>query len=311
MHWTKTQAGVLPSPYESVSITGSATRRIKLEMVSISCHGPTQAEAFLATLALFVCYAGSSKEEKVFLRLPSVWRDLWAEMMQIQKAKDDAADKGTLRKLRGLVASSEHCFPETFPSKNVTDAEEMKRALVQQPEQDSISAEQLRARWSDKSSSIAYQAMLKSRRTLPIWDYRQEILEAIGAHQIVIVCGATGCGKSTQVPAYLLENEMSSGRACKIYCTEPRRISAISLARRVSAELGESKIEVGTSRSLVGFAIRLESKVTVQTRLVYATTGIVMRMLEGSQSLEGITHLILDEVHERMSKGLPLRQARR
>ena len=142
--------------------------------------------------------------------------------------------------------------------------------------------------------------MLKSRETLPIWHYRHDILDAINNHQVVIICGATGCGKSTQVPAYILENELSTGRACKIYCTEPRRISAISLARRVSEELGEMKSAVGTSRSLVGFAIRLESQMTAQTRLVYATTGIVMRMLEGSQGLDSITHLLLDEVHERM-----------
>lgn len=67
----------------------------------------------------------------------------------------------------------------------------------------------------------------------------------------------------------------------------------------MSEELGERKGDVGTFRSLVGFAIRLESQITAQTRLVYATTGIVMRMLEGSNELGGISHLVLDEVHER------------
>jgi ATP-dependent RNA helicase DHX29 len=90
-----------------------------------------------------------------------------------------------------------------------------------------------------------------------------------------------------------------NGEPCKIYCTEPRRISAISLARRVSEELGERKNDLGTSRSLVGYAIRLESNTTKETRLVYATTGIVMRMLEGSNDLKEITHIVLDEVHER------------
>ena len=98
------------------------------------------------------------------------------------------------------------------------------------------------------------------------------------------------------VPAYILEHELSSGRSCKIYCTDPRRISAISLARRVSEELGERKGDVGTSRSLVGYAIRLESRMNSHTRLVYATTGIVMRMLEnGVDELGDITHLVLDE----------------
>jgi ATP-dependent RNA helicase DHX29 len=83
----------------------------------------------------------------------------------------------------------------------------------------------------------------------------------------------------------------------------------------VSEELGERKNDLGTFRSLVGYAIRLESNTTKETRLVYATTvsqleafldqllkqkqGIVMRMLEGSNDLKDITHIVLDEVHER------------
>jgi ATP-dependent RNA helicase DHX29 len=106
-------------------------------------------------------------------------------------------------------------------------------------------------------------------------------------------------GKSTQVPSFILEDQLSRGKPCKIYCTEPRRISAISLARRVSEELGERKNDLGSPRSLVGYAIRLESNTSKETRLVYATTGIVMRMLEGSNDLKDITHIVLDEVHER------------
>lgn len=106
-------------------------------------------------------------------------------------------------------------------------------------------------------------------------------------------------GKSTQVPAFILEHQLSQGKPCKIYCTEPRRISAISLARRVSEELGERKNDLGTPRSLIGYAIRLESNTSKETRLIYATTGIVMRMLEGSNDLKEITHIVLDEVHER------------
>lgn len=101
------------------------------------------------------------------------------------------------------------------------------------------------------------------------------------------------------MPAFILEHELLKGKPCKIYCTEPRRISAISLARRVSEELGERKNDLGTSRSLVGYAIRLESNTSKETRLVYATTGIVMRMLEGSNDLREVTHIVLDEVHER------------
>lgn len=134
---------------------------------------------------------------------------------------------------------------------------------------------------------------------LPMWHFRQQVLDTIEREQVVIVCGETGCGKSTQVPSFILEHQLSLGRPCKVYCTEPRRLSALSLARRVSEELGEGKNDLGTSRSLVGYAIRLESNTSKETRLVYATTGIVMRMLEGSNDLREITHIVLDEVHER------------
>lgn len=67
----------------------------------------------------------------------------------------------------------------------------------------------------------------------------------------------------------------------------------------MSEELGERRGDLGTARSLVGYSIRLESNTTKETRLIYATTGIVMRMLEGSNELREITHLVLDEVHER------------
>lgn len=104
-------------------------------------------------------------------------------------------------------------------------------------------------------------------------------------------------GKSTQVPSFILEDQLSKGKPCKIYCTEPRRISAISLAQResregslqlsakltigVSRELGEPPNAVGTLSSLVGYAIRLESNITRNTRLAYVTNGIALRMLEG------------------------------
>ncbi|EGX96110.1 ATP-dependent RNA helicase A [Cordyceps militaris CM01] len=77
----------------------------------------------------------------------------------------------------------------------------------------------------------------------------------------------------------------------------PRRI--LEEACRSSAELGENCNDIGTNRSLIGYSIRLEANVSKETRLIYATIGIVMRMLEGSNDLKDITHLVLDEVHER------------
>ena len=97
-------------------------------------------------------------------------------------------------------------------------------------------------------------------------------------------------GKSTQVPAFILEDQLSRGKACKVYCAEPRRISAISLAQRVSLELGDPPGAVGTPASLVGYSIRLENNISRNTRLAYITYGIAIRMLEaGKQGESGIT----------------------
>lgn len=95
-------------------------------------------------------------------------------------------------------------------------------------------------------------------------------------------------GKSTQVPSFILEDQLSRGNHCKIYCTEPRRISAISLAQRVSRELGEPPGACGTMNSLVGYSIRLESNTSRNTRLAFVTNGIALRMLEGGSGQNGM-----------------------
>jgi len=102
-------------------------------------------------------------------------------------------------------------------------------------------------------------------------------------------------GKSTQVPAFILEDQLSQGKPCKIYCTEPRRISAISLAQRVSRELGDAPGAVGTMSSLVGYSIRLESNTSRNTRLAFVTNGIALRMLEGGTG-QGGHGIAFDEI---------------
>ena len=301
--WSRAQQSIASTPKALDSITcETGPYSTKIEMISIACPDATQSEAYISTVALFLVLASSPKEEKAYLRLPSVWRDLWTELSAIKKEQNDAQDREVLRELSSMV---DECRSQTEdlslitnvePSKQRKSDSEVPGAATPPP---IASPEELRAIWEAKVSTTSYKDMLASRMNLPIWNFKCEILKAIVEHQIIIVCGETGCGKSTQVPSFILEHQLSSGRSCKVYCTEPRRISAISLARRVSEELGERKHDVGTSRSLVGYAIRLESQITTQTRLVYATTGIVMRMLERSDDLPDITHLVIDEVHER------------
>ena len=304
VRWSQVQDPIVAISFDKL-ICQNEARSVKIEMVSISCPTAVQAEAYISTIALFLIFSSSPKEEKVYLRLPSTWRDLWKEFSQLKKDQEEATDRQVLRQLRDMTIENGQMIKDSDgPSGSITSKAPSKESSSTGPhhsngKHDLSNFDDIRPLWTSKVSTNSYQHMLKSRMSLPIWDFKDHLLDAITNNPVVIICGETGCGKSTQVPAFILERELSSGRPCKVYCTEPRRISAISLARRVSEELGERKGDLGTSRSLVGFAIRLESNFTPQTRLVYATTGIVMRMLEGSDELGDITHLVLDEVHER------------
>ncbi|XP_069118914.1 putative ATP-dependent RNA helicase DHX57 [Argopecten irradians] len=146
-----------------------------------------------------------------------------------------------------------------------------------------------------KKTSKALQKMVSQRQNLPAWDMQEEILTALDNHQVLVVSGMTGCGKTTQVPQFILDSYLESKdlKVCSILCTQPRRISAIAVAERVAEERAE---KLGRT---VGYQIRLEKVQSSMTRLLFCTTGIVLRTLEGDSTLDGITHVIIDEVHER------------
>ncbi|KAL2756093.1 hypothetical protein ACRALDRAFT_1050631 [Sodiomyces alcalophilus JCM 7366] len=304
--WDKAQD--LPPPVVDSNVHATLSPyNFNFLMQSIATPDKKQSEAYIATWALFHIFGTSSKEEKVGMRLPPVWRELWAELADRRKSALDAEDRDVVRELRSWVRQKQDqeledgvilqsAFRGRGSARNVNEASHGAQEASLRTDG---GHEHYQRIWSQKASSQAYQAMLQSRMQLPMWQARQQVMDTVDREQVVIICGETGCGKSTQVPSFLLEHQLSQGKPCKIYCTEPRRISAISLARRVSDELGEGRGDLGTSRSLVGYSIRLESNTSKETRLVYATTGVVLRMLEGSNDLQEVTHVILDEVHER------------
>uniref|UniRef100_A0A2C9JGM8 RNA helicase n=1 Tax=Biomphalaria glabrata TaxID=6526 RepID=A0A2C9JGM8_BIOGL len=152
--------------------------------------------------------------------------------------------------------------------------------------------------WLTRRSSPEYLELLRSRQMLPVFQYKEQLLCAIQDHNVVIIAGETGSGKSTQVPQFILEDCIDRGLSeVYVVCTQPRRISATSLAHRVSSELGENGLD--QKEALVGYQIRFESHKGLNTRLLYSTTGVVLRQLQNNADLKGITHLIIDEVHER------------
>ncbi|XP_031433314.1 ATP-dependent RNA helicase DHX29 [Clupea harengus] len=151
-----------------------------------------------------------------------------------------------------------------------------------------------------RASPLA-QRLLGDRRQLPVFQQRERLLEAVRRHRVLVVAGETGSGKSTQVPQFILEDALlgqGPGRRCSVVVTQPRRISAMSLASRVNQELG-SDDGPGGQTSLCGYQIRMENRSGDATRLLYCTTGVLLRKLQQDRLLNSLTHIIVDEVHER------------
>ncbi|XP_072534065.1 putative ATP-dependent RNA helicase DHX57 isoform X2 [Salminus brasiliensis] len=146
-----------------------------------------------------------------------------------------------------------------------------------------------------KRSSRRYGSMQQQRHKLPVWEEKESILHSLYKNQVLVISGMTGCGKTTQIPQFILDGSLN-GRpegVANIICTQPRRISAIAVASRVSQERAEA---LGHS---TGYQIRLETVRSSSTRLLFCTTGVLLRRLEGDAELSGVTHVIVDEVHER------------
>uniref|UniRef100_A0A9J7Y4J3 DEAH (Asp-Glu-Ala-His) box polypeptide 34 n=2 Tax=Cyprinus carpio TaxID=7962 RepID=A0A9J7Y4J3_CYPCA len=142
--------------------------------------------------------------------------------------------------------------------------------------------------FNQKQSFNKLSKLRKEQKSLPIFQYRARIVELVRTHPVVVVAGDTGCGKSTQVPQYLLASGFTH-----IACTQPRRIACISLAKRVSFE------SLNQYGSKVGYQIRFEASRTTATKLLFLTEGLLLRQIQRDASLSQYQVLILDEVHER------------
>jgi len=128
---------------------------------------------------------------------------------------------------------------------------------------------------------------------LPVSQRRDDIAAAIAAHQVVVVVGETGSGKTTQVAQYLREDGYTRGDTLVIGCTQPRRVAAMSVAARVADEVG---CALGAE---VGYAIRFEDVTSDATVLKFMTDGVLLRETLRDPALDAYGAVIMDEAHER------------
>jgi len=133
--------------------------------------------------------------------------------------------------------------------------------------------------------------MKLERQTLPVYKYREDILKTIRDNQTVVLVGETGSGKTTQIPQFL--HEVGYTKLGKIAITQPRRVAAMSVATRVSQEIG---CKLGHE---VGYSIRFEDCTSDKTVLKYMTDGMLLREFLNEPDLKSYSVVMIDEAHER------------
>uniref|UniRef100_A0A6U0WST0 RNA helicase n=1 Tax=Pinguiococcus pyrenoidosus TaxID=172671 RepID=A0A6U0WST0_9STRA len=142
-----------------------------------------------------------------------------------------------------------------------------------------------------KKPLTALEQLQQVRRSLPVYPYRQHFLSAVRDNQVLVLVGETGSGKTTQIPQYL--HEAGYSKVGKIGCTQPRRVAAMSVAARVSQEMG---VKLGQE---VGYSIRFEECTSEKTIIKYMTDGMMLRELLTEPDLASYSAIIVDEAHER------------
>ena len=147
--------------------------------------------------------------------------------------------------------------------------------------------------YTNQPFSERYISILKTRRDLPVHSQRAEFLEMYQKSQILVFVGETGSGKTTQIPQFVLFDDMPQNQRKLVACTQPRRVAAMSVAQRVAQEMD---VKLGEE---VGYSIRFEDMTSQKTILKYMTDGMLLREAMNDHDLTRYSTIILDEAHER------------
>ncbi|MCJ1363684.1 DEAH-box ATP-dependent RNA helicase prp43 [Acarospora aff. strigata] len=147
--------------------------------------------------------------------------------------------------------------------------------------------------FNGQALSSQYFSILKTRRGLPVHAQRAEFLHMYQKSQILVFVGETGSGKTTQIPQFVLFDDLPHIQHKLVACTQPRRVAAMSVAQRVAQEMD---VTLGDE---VGYSIRFEDMTSQKTILKYMTDGMLLREAMNDHNLQRYSTIILDEAHER------------
>ncbi|KAL2914415.1 hypothetical protein HK105_205982 [Polyrhizophydium stewartii] len=243
------------------------------------------ARQFVATMALYEL-AGDQQALQI-RNLPPKYAELWREWTRAkQAAAHQAAFEARSRRIQFVrdIQQSECAEAPQTAKAHENSVEAVSKADLDQRHRrdagdDPAKLEQL---LEARKKSSKFMRLLSIRSALPVYQHRQAVIDAVSKHQVVVLSGDTGSGKSTQVPQFLLEHAISAGygTSTNIICTQPRRISAMSLAQRVSEEIADPG-QPGARGTWVGYQ------------------GVLLRRMESDPLLSGVSHVVVDEVHER------------
>lgn len=152
-------------------------------------------------------------------------------------------------------------------------------------------AEHMKKQDKGQSDFSRTKSLREQREYLPAFAVREELLKVVRDNQVIIVVGQTGSGKTTQLTQFLYEDGYA--KSGMIGCTQPRRVAAMSVAKRVSEEM---EVPLG---GLVGYAIRFEDCTSKETSIKYMTDGVLLRESLTNADLDQYSCIIMDEAHER------------
>ena len=200
------------------------------------------------------------------------------------KKHNSESESEEIEKTKKKKENKNKGIEEKSNSSNSSDTEVLKKE-----DNDITIKEEKINKFTGQIYSDDYYKLLKKRMSLPVWSSRKQILELVEKNRIVIIQGETGSGKTTQIPQFLLDAGYYGG----IVCTQPRRVAAMSIAKRVSQEM---EVELGEQ---VGYTVRFDDKTSKNTLIKYVTDGLLLKEATTDHTLKKYQIIIIDEAHER------------